>query len=439
MTNTDIHSLAKVIEKKSLSHVNESTSNIVIDEPPPEMCFSCKGTELLCGKSRCPIILKAESMTRVSTTCDSNNIAGSTPPGIFVGRHGYPKVSIGPMTPNFHGDTEILDTPEQWYGKSIDEIVDYRHSLIRGSTNVDVKQASTGGRLVENIQELAMASQPVELELKLTKKPQNRLSFNENSQPFGPSAPLDHFSTSNVTVDQRIEKAYYDRDQKSSNGIVELYNKGVLVSRIQKTLSAGNLGIGNNRKFVPTRWGITAVDDTISKSLIEKIKDRPTIDDFRVYVLRNLDNLYVTILLPTKWQFEWIEAWFTNTTWNLWGKEPYIIGDHETYYGRKKYARVGGCYYSTRLAVAESLLSENKQAGAILLREIHPGYILPVGVWNVRESIRHQLKTNYESFDNLSDTLDHAFSQLNISKHQWLNSSYLLNHVLFQKRLTEYL
>ena len=155
--------------------------------------------------------------------------------------------------------------------------------------------------------------------------------------------------------------------------------------------------------------------------------------------MKNLDNLYVTILLPTQWQFEWIEAWFTNTTWNLWGKEPYVIGDHETYYGRKKYARVGGCYYSTRLAVAESLLSENKQAGAILLREIHPGYILPVGVWNVRESIRHQLKTNYESFDNLSDTLDHAFSQLNISKNQWLNSSYLLNHVLFQKRLTEYL
>lgn len=439
MTDRDINSLANVVEEKTLSNVNESTSNLVIDEPPPEMCFTCKGTELLCGKSRCPIIVKAESMTRVSPTSDSNNIVGSTPPGVFVGRYGYPKVSIGPMTPNFHGDTEILDTPEQWYGKSIDEIVDYRHSLIRGSTNIDVKQASKGGRLVENLQELAMASQPVDLELKLTKKPQNRLSFSENSQPFGPSAPLETFSTNTVTVDQRIEKAYYDRDQKSSDGIVELYKKGVLVSRIQKSLSAGNLGIGNNRKFVPTRWSITAVDDTVSKNLVEKIKDYQTIDDFRVYTLNNLDNLYVAILLPTKWQFEWIEAWFKNTTWNLWGKEPYLIGDHETYYGRKKYARVGGCYYSTRLAVAESLLSEKRQAGAILLREIHPGYILPVGVWNVRESIRHQMQTKYESFDTLSDTLDYAFSKLTIKKNQWLNSSYLLNHVLFQKRMTEYL
>ena len=173
--------------------------------------------------------------------------------------------------------------------------------------------------------------------------------------------------------------------------------------------------------------------------MVEKIKDYQTIDDFRVYTLQNLDNLYVAILLPTKWQFEWIEAWFKNTTWNLWGKEPYLIGDHETYYGRKEYARVGGCYYSTRLAVAESLLSEKRQAGAILLREIHPGYILPVGVWNVRESIRHQMQTKYESFDTLSDTLDYAFSKLTIKKNQWLNSSYLLNHVLFQKRMTEYL
>lgn len=439
MSNLSRNLLTNIINKKSLLHISDLTSNIVIDEPPPEMCFNCKGTELLCGKSRCPIIVKAESLIRVSKNPDSNYICGSTPPGIFVGRYGYPKISIGPMTPNYFGDTEILDTPEQWYGKSIDEIVDYRHSLIRGSTTMNINDASKGGKLIEDLQELAMASQPVELELKLAKKPQNRLSFSENSQPFGPSAPLNHFTANNVTVDQRIEKTYYDRDLKASDGIVTLYDKGVLVSRIQKTLSAGNLGLGNNRKFVPTRWSITAVDDTLSKDLITKIKDFPTIDDFRVYVSRNLDNLYVSLLLPTTWQFEWIEAWFPNTTWNMWGKEPYLIGDHESYHGRKQYAKVGGCYYSTRLAVAESLFAERKQAGSIMLREIHPGYILPVGVWNVRESIRHQLKTNYQSFDNLPDALKYAFSQLTIKQNHWLNSSYLLNHVLFQRRLTEYL
>ena len=439
MSLTDKRPLNNIIKIESLRKTVQISNFIkTTDEPPPEMCLECRGTKLLCGKSRCPIIAKAESISRVSTNPDSTHIEGTAPPGVFVGRFGYPKVFIGPMTPNYFGNTEILDTPEQWNGKSIDEIIDFRHSLIRGNTTLNIHDASKGGKFVENIQELGMASKPVDLELNLTKKPHDRMSFHENSQPFGPSAPLKSFHTNNISVDQRIEKAYYDRDLKASNGIVDLYNKGVLVSRIQKTLSVGNLGIGNKRKFVPTRWSITAVDDTISKSLIKEIKQFPTIDDFRVYYLKNLDNLYVSILLPIEWQFEWIEAWFPNTTWNMWGREPYLLGDHESYHGRKQYAQVGGCYYSTRLAVAESLFAERKQAGSLLFREIHPGYILPVGVWNVRESIRHQLKTNYQSFDNLSDALKYAFSKLTIKKNHWLNSSYLLNHLLFQRRLTEY-
>ena len=439
MSLTDKKPLDNIIKIESLRKPVQISNFIkTTDEPPPEMCLECRGTKLLCGKSRCPIIAKAESISRVSTNPDSTHIEGTAPPGVFVGRFGYPKVFIGPMTPNYYGNTEILDTPEQWNGKSIDEIIDFRHSLIRGNTTLNIHDASKGGKFVENIQELGMASKPVDLELNLTKKPRDRMSFHENSQPFGPSAPLKSFHTNNISVDQRIEKAYYDRDLKASNGIVELYNKGVLVSRIQKTLSVGNLGIGNKRKFVPTRWSITAVDDTISKSLIKEIKQFPTIDEFRVYYLKNLDNLYVSVLLPIEWQFEWIEAWFPKTTWNNWGTDPYLLGDHESYKGRTTYAQVGGCYYSTRLAVAESLRNERKQAGAILLREIHPGYILPVGVWNVRESIRRQLKLNHVSFDNLSDCLRFAFSLLTINSDDWIGTSYLLKQLLFQKRITDF-
>ena len=163
------------------------------------------------------------------------------------------------------------------------------------------------------------------------------------------------------------------------------------------------------------------------------------IGEFRVYYLKNLDNLYVSILFPIEWQFEWIEAWFPKTTWNNWGTDPYLIGDHESYKGRTRYAsEIGGCYYSTRLAVAESLRNERKQAGAILLREIHPGYILPVGVWNVRESIRRQLKLKYVSFDNISDCLKFAFSLLTINSDDWIRTSYFLKQLLFQKRITDF-
>ena len=76
---------------------------------------------------------KTVNIEQLRQSIDSNVISGSAPPGIFVGRFGYPKVYVGPMSPNFYRDTEILDTPEQWYGKSIDQIVDYRHSLVRGN------------------------------------------------------------------------------------------------------------------------------------------------------------------------------------------------------------------------------------------------------------------------------------------------------------------
>ena len=122
-----------------------------------------------------------------------------------------------------------------------------------------------------------MASKPVDLELTLTTKPSNRVTFNENSQPFGPSAPLDSMITPNISVDKRIEKSYYDRDLKAVDGIVNLYDHGVFVTKIQKAFSTGSIGIGKNRKMVPTRWSITAVDDTISKSLIKTIKQYPHI------------------------------------------------------------------------------------------------------------------------------------------------------------------
>jgi len=37
------------------------------------------------------------------------------------------------------------------------------------------------------------------------------------------------------------------------------------------------------------------------------------------------------------------------------------------------------------LAVCDQLVKERRQATVIVLREARPGYIMPVGVWQVRE------------------------------------------------------
>lgn len=395
---------------------------------------------MLCGKLRCPIIAKAQALAKSSLLITSPTIEGSTPPGLFVGRIGYPKVHVGPMVPPYRGETEILDTPEWWIGKSVDEIIDYRFALIRGKTRASVYDAATGGRQLDALQELAMGARPVDARAVLTRVPKKVITLSEESQPFGPSAPLKSFEISDVKIDRRIERAFYDRDLKAADAVRGLYEDGVLVTRIQRAFSLGMFGLAQRRKLVPTRWSITAVDTTISHELIEQVKRCDTIDEYRVYSFENLDNRFVTILMPERWSFEWIEAWFPGTTWNPeeWAKEPAMMGDWEPYEGRKTYPDVGGCYYACRLAVAEHLNRERRQATALVLREIHPGYILPVGVWNIRESIRRTMQQKPQKFDTLQAALNHACMKLTIPLREWIEASELLKRALFQRKITEF-
>ena len=96
------------------------------------LCPMCKRVRKLSGEKRCAIHVKAASLGAHHAEFDGKIIAGSSPPGVFVGRFGYPKVFVGPMVPPVSGDTEILDTPEWWMGKGFDEIVNFRYSLLRG-------------------------------------------------------------------------------------------------------------------------------------------------------------------------------------------------------------------------------------------------------------------------------------------------------------------
>ncbi|MEM2583158.1 MAG: hypothetical protein QW519_02190, partial [Candidatus Thermoplasmatota archaeon] len=106
--------------------------------------------------------------------------------------------------------------------------------------------------------------------------------------------------------------------------------------------------------------------------------------------------------------------------------------------GRSSYASIGGCYYAARLASAELLKKERKQAGVIVLREIHPGYIMPVGVWNVRENVRFALRKECKKFSDAREAILFISSLLHIPIKRWIESSELLKNLLMQKKLDEY-
>jgi len=410
----------------------------IVKQESTSLCALCRGTKFLCGKSRCPVIVKFHSRKKVKHMIDGIHLGGSSPPSVFIGRIGYPKISIGPMIPPIMGDTSIIDTPEMWLDKSLDDIVDFRSMLIRGKHAVDVYDVESPNKIVEYTKELALSKNSVFTEAVFTKKPVGRIAFYDEAQPHGPSAPLKKFDISNPKYEQNIEKAYYDIDLKARDAVFNLYKNGVNVSKIQKAFSVGAFGVKKFRKFVPTRWSITAVDSTLGATLMKNTKAYPWINEFRVYYHNQFDNRWAVLMMPSEWQYELIEAWYPNTAWNPYGRGISIFNSYEFYKGRKTYAEIGGCYYSARLAANELLNKERRQAGVIVLREAHPGYIMPIGVWNVRESVRKALKEPYKKFDTLDQALVFISEKMDIPLQRWIKNSAVLKNQLYQKRLEDF-
>jgi len=90
------------------------------------------------------------------------------------------------------------------------------------------------------------------------------------------------------------------------------------------------------------------------------------------------------------------------------------------------------------LAVCELLEKERRQATVIVMREAHPGYIMPVGVWQVRENVRNAVRQQPLKFDTLNEALARITSQFQIPLKRWIKNSELLQNALFQRKLTEY-
>ena len=407
-------------------------------QEPTSLCALCRGTKFLCGKTRCPVILKYHSRDKVRPLIDTLRLGGSSPPSVFIGRIGYPKVAIGPMIPPIMGDTSVIDTPELWLDRSIDDIVDFRSMLIRGKHNIDVFDVESSNKIVGYTRELALAKNSVFTDAIFAKKPIGRIAFFDDAQPHGPSAPLKRFDISNPKYEQHIEKAFYDTDLKSRDAIFNLYKDGIKISKIQRAFSVGAFGIKKFRRFVPTRWSITAVDSNIGENLMKNTKIYPWINEFRVYYHNQFDNRWAVMMMPSEWQYELIEAWYPNTTWNPYGRSISIFNSYEFYKGRRTYAEIGGCYYAARLAVNEVLNKERRQAGTVILREAHPGYIMPIGVWNVRESVRKALKEPFRKFDTLDQALIYISEKMDIPLQRWIRNSAVLKNQLYQKRLEDF-
>ena len=426
-------------------------------------------------------------------------IFGSSPT-VFVGHQGYPNnVNFGPMIPIDHDvldrlnikgnkkDTSILDRSESWFGKQIEEIVAFRSALVRSNFRVNVFSAGnfTKPRSVDEIsenlnrqnrklldasQELAMSKTSVDTEAEFSKIRLN-MKFDISSAPAGPSGNAIKIDIAdNIKPHPKVEYVVSDTDLKSVDAIVDyLYptnlsgsevkdptdKSSVTESEIQRIFSAGLLGQSRARRLVPTRWSITAVDDIISKSLAEQIKKFPQINEYITFHSRYLDNNFIILLIPGPWSYEMMEIWQADSIWTqavpgvqqgIKNQIPNIIQDHEMEKGRKNYAsHITGAYYAARKEVTEFLYRNRKQARCVVFREVSGGYITPLGVWVIRESVKSALAQGF-SGDGVekTDTLRSAVSRIknenfSVPLEYWMRTSKLLKEIRRQRRLDEWM
>jgi len=367
-----------------------------------------------------------ESLSKHGNLFSSDSISGTSPPSVFVGSYNYPKVFVGPMVPPVHGDTRLLDSPEQWSGKSLEDIVNFRLSLVRGiqKTSVD----NVNGRYIENLQEVVMSSKPLDSELIFTKPTSPNILLDGESAPFGPIGEIKSAKFSGTSPVKSIEKIYYDKDLHAQDAVMNLYNSGIEISKIQKCFSIGMLG--KKRKLVPTRWSVTATDDIICKHLTEDVLNYSLIDSCKVFSYAHLGNIFTVVLFPHRWIYEMIEAWYSNGVMGFGS-------DYEDARGIDHPPAIAGSYFAAKLGVLEYLHKKKSQAGVVILREIRPEYAIPVGVWQVREGIRKAMLQNYTLADNFDHALNLASSKMSISKFEWLSHGNITG-LIKQKTMSDF-
>ncbi|MFH1451934.1 MAG: hypothetical protein ABIF88_02030 [archaeon] len=394
------------------------------------LCIKCKGKGL-CGYP-CRILnnfIDVAPKPRLHFT-------GSSAPEVFVGQYGYPNINSGILAPSDNDKIAEFATAEEWSKNnfSIENVLRIRAQLIYGKSQSHIKSTN---KLKQVTQELALSSKPVSTEVFLHKKPILKFTTSSVFSPMTNPAPIKSaILQENPKVEKKVDYLTSDYDVKSVIALKELYNSKIPVDHLQKLLSVGLLGIKSSRRMVPTRWSITATDDTISKQLLEKIRYYKEIETFQLFEGNFVGNYIQILLLPGTFSFEAIEVWLAGSAYT---NKTAIATDYEFFHGRKTYAsNITGGYYAMRFPVTEYLEKIKRQATVFIIRKITQEYYAPLGVGIVRETTRRALRNQPIFHEDKNQALNQISEVLKIPKEKILEHSKILNEYGKQKSLRDF-
>jgi len=409
---------------------------------PPSLCARCKGYKKLCGLPTCPILERFRThATIVSRRLAGNEVEGATPPSIVVGESGYPRVPLlYHVPPGERGEAaRYHDAPIEWARRreTLRTIISLRSSMVAAAERFDARKPEV--LYEKEISVAAVSTKPVDSEVMLEKKPIPSLRFDGLLAPLPPSAPARMLRiSSNPTPPKPLDSMMWD-DVAASDAVMELYRRGVDVYTLIPALSLGLLGRRRQRRLVPTRWAITAVDSTIGNRLIAALRTEDSIDEYEVYHASYLGNYFTVILAPHHYAAEMIEVWHPLTPWTRRAAKPVVYRISESLSLRQSI--MDGGYIAARLAVAEHLYRRRRQAAVIILREITRDYYAPIGNWHIRETVRRALSGRplYRGSD-IGEALEAALSvaKSQVAREE-LKHSRLARRLASTRRLDEFL
>lgn len=351
------------------------------------------------------IVKHKNEIKRIVDYVKKGDISGFTPPSALVGEYNYPNVSVGVIFTE-DNKAQIYDAPKLWAANNfkVADIFSLRTKLVNATKNFNVNNINL--EELERIRLAVISSNELNIDLKVSNVNLPKIDKDDFYQ-HGVKTKLERFKINdNFKIDRKIENVYYDRDLKAQDGIKMLYNSKIDENKISKVLSVGAMGV--KRKLVPTKWSITAVDDSIGKEEIDRVKTFKKGEGYLIKTGQLFGNHFTFIFLKGPWSFELLE------TWNRDAENVFMgSGDYEFYNGRKEYVKnTAGAYYAVRLAVLEKLLELKEQYSVLVVREILPEYFVPLGVWVVREGARRALEGETLSAQDLQTALSIAKSKI---------------------------
>lgn len=375
-------------------------------------CAECKGKGM-CGLPRCPIVSRFHAQAAMKP---ASSYQGSSP-SVFIGSYGWPAMHGGPLLIN------DSDSPPDWLDRKLgmEEIVSIRARTIRGRSVLP--------SVADNLQEIARSTLPLDVDIAFEKPVTFSLNFDGTTAPVGLTGAVKKMEVlGNARVERVVDRITSDTDMGATDACVALRGSSIDVYQIANLMTAGLLG--KRRTFVPTRWAITAVDDTLSIQLKKEIARYPPIEEIRLFTGEIFGNRIVCILVPGDWKYEMIEIWGRRTLWA--GEEEVIVQDREGL-TKKGYSPISGAYYSARLAVGEYLKNVQRSARVIVLRSISSDYWAPLGTWVIREASRKAMINPPVICESLAAAVRQASAIL--GSDSWVHHSQLIPELRTQRTL----